>query len=199
MRVSDIMTRAVRSVHTGTPLKEAAALMTEHRIAGLPVVDGEGAVVGVVSEGDVLRLIGTDAQASVTREAMSSPAVTIGPDAPVSRAAHVMLERSINRLPVVVAGELVGILSRSDLVRAYTRGDEEIAREIQVEILGRPDGIGDGGISVEVDCGAVALAGVVDTLDDARRLYRLVSRVPGVVSVRSTVRWRNDPLGANAA
>ena len=194
MRVADVMTTSVRSVRAATSLKDAAALMTQHGVAGLPVVDGNGNILGVVSQRDVLRILGTDAQAAVVYEAMSSPAITIGPDAPVSEAALVMLERSINRLPVVAGGELVGIVSRSDLVRTYTRSDEEIEREIRDEILDDRM-VADGGVSVEVDRGTVAVAGVVDTLDEARRLYRLLSRVPGVVSVRSTLSWRRDALG----
>ena len=199
MTVADLMTRHVRVVRAETPLKHVAALLSEHRIAGLPVVDCDGRVLGVVSEGDVLRILATDMTASTAREAMTSPATTIGPEAPVSDAAGLMLERGINRLPVVVADELVGIVSRSDLVRAFTRGDDDIAREIRAEIVGRTSWLEPGQVSVEASRGAVALAGVVDTLEDAQRLYRLASRVPGVTSVRSTVRWRRDAGLSRAA
>ena len=193
MRVADLMTTCVRTVRTTTPLKQAAALMREHRVSGLPVVDGEGCVLGVVSEADVLRMLGSDQHAFETRDAMTSPAVTIARDASASQAAELMLEHSVNRLPVVAAGELVGIVSRSDLVRAYTRSDGEIAREIDAEITSSLNE-GPQHVSVEIDGGRVAVTGVVDTLDDAQRLYRRLARVPGVVSVRSTVRWRRDPL-----
>ena len=192
MTVAELMTSRVRVVRPETPLKDVAALLAEHRIAGLPVVDGEGRVLGVVSEADVLRKLGARLDASTAREAMTAPAITVAPDASVAEATKLMLERGVNRLPVVVAGELVGIVSRSDLVRAFTRGDVEIEEEIRKDIVARTLALAPGLVSVEVHNGAVAVSGIVDTLEEAQRLYRLASRVPGVVSVRSTVRWRRD-------
>jgi CBS domain-containing protein len=192
VNVADVMTTRVRSVRSATSLKETAALMTEHRITGLPVVEGEGSVIGVVSQGDVLRTLTAEEHAATVGDAMTAPAVTIEPTASVAEAARVMLERGINRLPVVLAGELVGILSRSDLVRTFTRSDAEIEREIWAEIAGIAASPDPRSICVEVDRGAVAVAGTVDTLEDARQLYRRATRVPGVTSVRSTVTWRRE-------
>ena len=66
---------------------------------------------------------------------MTSPAVTITPRRSVADAAELMLEVGIDRLPVVDAGQLVGIVARADLVRAFTRGDEEIELEIRQDVL----------------------------------------------------------------
>ena len=108
MRVQDLMTRSVLTVRSSTALKDAAALLTEHRISGLPVVDGERHVLGVLSEGDILfkesgtpekqgmidRMLAVPATglelklaAKTAGEAMSAPALTIGPKRPVTEAA----------------------------------------------------------------------------------------------------------------
>ena len=150
------MTADVVTVEPETTLKEVANILVERSIGGLPVVAADGKVLGVVSESDILwkelrplpeaaglierlleRAYGDDKRAKATTagEAMSSPAITIEPDAPVARAARLMLEYMINRVPVVSDGRLVGILARSDLVRAFRRSDEEIERDIRRNVL----------------------------------------------------------------
>ena len=141
-----------------TPLKEVARLLVERRVSGVPVVDDDGTVVGVVSEGDILvkerdrqspasllgHLLEWDEGNRLRREArdaadaMTGPAVTIRPSRSVSEAASLMLDRSVNRLPVVDQhGKLVGIVTRADLVRAFARSDEEIEREIREDVIVR--------------------------------------------------------------
>jgi CBS domain-containing protein len=152
MKVAETMSAEVVTVTPETPLKDAAVLLARHRISGLPVIEGE-AVVGVVSEADVVArstgkresrsflgtLFGGDpgdvntAGASVG-EAMSSPAITIAPGKEVAEAARVMVERQVNRLPVVEDSRLVGIVTRADLVRAFVRPDEELEREIRNDV-----------------------------------------------------------------
>jgi CBS domain-containing protein len=147
------MSSTVISVPPSLRLKERAQLLTEHQISGVPVVDGD-AVVGVVSEADVLmKQVGRPISrrrplewifgeardveevrrrhATIVREAMSSPAITISPDQPVAEAARTMVDRKVNRLPVVDGSRLVGIVTRADLVRAYVRPDDELEREIR--------------------------------------------------------------------
>ena len=130
MLVEDVMTREVAAVPPGEPLAEVARLMVEHRVSGLPVVAGDGTVLGVVSEADLLekgrwlldRLDVTQRlvfEVRVAGEAMSSPAVTIRPDCSLATAAREMFAHDVNRLPVVEDGELVGIVTRSDLVRGF--------------------------------------------------------------------------------
>jgi CBS domain-containing protein len=209
MKISDVMTRDVRTVSPGTPLKEAAAVLARNGISGLPVVDADGVVVGVLSEADILvkesgpppRHAGLLAwllepsdpslpaklEARTAGEAMTSPALTIGPGRPVRDAASHMLEDGVNRLPVVdETGRLVGIVTRADLVRAFTRSDEEIREEIESDVLRRTLWINDpAAIRVTVEGGAVTLAGSVPTATDAELLPRFVQRVPGVVGVTS--------------
>jgi CBS domain-containing protein len=211
MKVRDLMTRDVVTVTPETTLKDAAALLVRHRISGLPVVDVDGGVVGVLSEADVLVKEGGEPRregmltwlfepdyayrdklaARTVGEAMTAPPLTIGPDAPVHRAATRMVEDEVNRLPVVdEAGRIVGIVTRADLVRAFTRTDEEIADEIRTEILRRTLWLEPGAVQVRVEAGAVELSGEVETTNDAELLPRLVERVPGVVSVRADLQAR---------
>lgn len=215
MNVQDVMTHDVVTVRPWTSLKEVAAVLAGRRISGVPVVDEDGAVVGVVSEGDILFKErgpaerrgmlawladphGPEAQAKLeaqtAAEAMTAPARTISPWRPVSAAAAEMLDASVNRLPVVDdGGRLVGIVSRADLVRAFVRPDAEIQREIRDEVLQRALLLEDPeNVTVCVDGGKVALRGSVNLRTDAELIPVLVAKVPGVVDVRSSVGWRVD-------
>lgn len=213
MKIKELMTRDVATVSPEAPLKDVARLLTERGISGVPVVDAEGVVVGVVSEADVLLKergpghpagrfswflephdTAADAKfaARTAAEAMTSPPVTIGPERPVSAAARIMTERGINRLPVVKDGALVGIVTRADLVRAFNRPDEELATEIRSDVVERAMWLPQDQIGVVVTNGEVELTGVVDTRVDAEVLERLAARVPGVVSVVSRVTWRTE-------
>jgi CBS domain-containing protein len=209
VRVGDVMTRDVHSVTAATSLKEVARTLAELRISGVPVVDGEQ-VIGVVSEADILfkeqgeraehsrltalrkterRVAERKLTAVTAGEAMSSPALTIVSERPVAEAAATMIKEGVNRLPVVdEEGRLVGIVSRADLVRAFVRPDDDIAREVEQDVL-----IGTFWISqqvaVSVQDGAVTLSGRVDTNEQARLLPEFVRRVPGVVSVTSQLTW----------
>jgi CBS domain-containing protein len=104
-----------------------------------------------------------------------------------------MTEEGINRLPVVaVDGRLIGILTRTDLIRAFVRPDHVIATEIRDEVLRRVLWLEPGVISVDVRDGEVDLAGELDTEADTEILEKLVAKVPGVVSVRSAVTSRTE-------
>jgi CBS domain-containing protein len=214
MRVKDLMTTDVLTVRPSTQLKEAAALLAERRISGLPVVDDENRVLGVLSEGDVLyketgardkpgfidRLLsvpptGLDLKlaAKTVGEAMSAPALTIGPRRPVSEAASVMVEEGVNRLPVVDDEErLIGIITRADLVRAFVRSDAQIEREIRDDVFRRTLWLEPDTLKIEVNAGEVRLSGQVETKTDAELIPTFVQRVPGVVSVLSKLRWREE-------
>lgn len=216
MKVREAMTRTVVSVRPETPLKDVAALMVEHGISGVPVVDEQGVVLGVVSEADFIvkerglegirhrplaRFLGREdearaeiakVQAATAGSAMSSPAITIGADRPVREAAAVMIERAINRLPVVEDGRLVGIVTRADLVRAYVRADDELERVIRDEVLVRELWVDPADIEVHVERGVVRLRGTVDRRSTAELVARHVARVEGVVAVDSELGWRLD-------
>jgi len=215
VKVRDLMTRDVLTLTADTPLKRAAELLARERISGAPVVDDVGRVVGVLSEADVLVKASAEAPRSgllgwllepapdyygkfaATRvgEAMSAPAVTIPPDRGVHEAASLMIDESVNRLPVVDDGALVGIVTRADVVRAFTRTDAQIAEEIRGEILERTLWVEPGKVTLLVVDGAVHLEGEVESEADAELLPVLVGRVPGVVSVRAVLRARAPVAG----
>jgi CBS domain-containing protein len=210
MKVKDVMTRDVVTVEPWTPLKEVARLMVERRVSGLPVVDEDGSVIGVVSEGDILvkergqigerslfdHLLEVNGSEGVKHDAqdaanaMTSPAVTIRPDRAVSEAAALMLDRCVNRLPVVDRrGALLGIVTRADLVRAFVRKDDAIEREIREDVILRTLWNVPERFTVGVDSGEVTIEGEVADADSAELLVRFVERVPGVVGIRSRVTW----------
>lgn len=214
MKISEIMTTDVLTVSTETPLKEVARTLSEREISGVPVVGADGRVVGVLAESDIVRKeqgAGADRQpgllarlvegpplgveARTAGEAMNAPAATIGADDEVAEAARIMTQHGFNRLPVVdAAGELVGITTRADLVRAFTRSDEEIERELREEVLLRTLWIDPASVRIAVRDGEVTLEGDVEQKADAELLEYFASRVPGVVSVRSELAWSlEDP------
>ncbi|MET9392937.1 CBS domain-containing protein [Streptomyces sp. NPDC006624] len=201
--VSDVMTRTVVALAVGAPFKEIVRAVEGRRISALPVVDSGNRVVGVVSEGDLLRkeeFRGSDlergprarppeglrkAQGITASDLMTSPAVTVHPDATLARAARIMARHKVKRLPVVDDdGVLRGIVSRSDLLRVFLRADGDLAEEIRHDILaGRlPDGIGS--VRVEVREGVVTLTGRVPDSSVIPLTVRLVRSVEGVVDVR---------------
>jgi CBS domain-containing protein len=214
MRVKELMTTDVLTVRPSTQLKDAAQLLAEHRISGLPVVDEESRVLGVLSEGDILYkeagaldkpgfferlLAGPPAAfelklaARTVGEAMSAPAVTIGPTRPVTVAANTMIDEGVNRLPVVDdQNRLVGIVTRADLVRAFVRSDAEIEHEIREDVIRQKLWLEPDLLGVEVVGGEVRLSGEVETRTDAEMLPTFVQRVPGVVAVLSKLRWREE-------
>jgi CBS domain-containing protein len=216
MNVEHLMTRNVVAVSPETPLKEVATILADGGISGLPVRDAAGEVVGVVSEADILRkeqglspgrssvfdwLFGRsddDAAAKLAArtagEAMTSPAVTIDAGRPVAEAAKLMVEKEINRLPVVHGGELVGIVTRADLVRAFRRSDEEIEREIREDVLLRTLWIEPASLDLAVDDGEVTLTGKLATRTEAELAAAYIRRVPGVVAVHDDLDWRVDDL-----
>jgi len=213
MIVQDIMTREVVTIGPEADLRDVAKILVDNGISGVPVCGLQRELLGIVSEGDILvkeggprdergllgRFRGTDAKSAQkaralkVEDAMTTPVVTISPYASVAEAARRMSDLGIKRLPVVKDDELVGIVSRTDLVRAFVRSDEEITREIREDLLRRtlwlevPEAV-----QVHVERGAVRLSGQVETATDAVLLQKLAARVPGVVSVHAELGWRFD-------
>jgi CBS domain-containing protein len=140
MRIEEIMTRDVITVRPTTPIHTAARLMVEHRVSGLPVVDDDGKLVGIISDGDLIlrqrrraerpwwraffengeQLAREYQKATGTTvgEVMTRSVVSISPVWGIEMAATILQNRRIRRLPVVRDGQLVGIVSRADLIRA---------------------------------------------------------------------------------
>jgi len=214
--VGDVMTRRVLSVRPDTPLKEVARLLVDHRISGLPVVDEEGKVLGVVSEADLLVkeqdpdalprrpfewIFGKSAEAREMRskveartagDAMTAPAITIEASRSAHAAAGLMIERRVNRLPVTDDGELVGIVTRADLVRSFVRSDEQLVQAIRDDVLLKALWIDPAQFTVEVADGVAAIRGSVDRRSTAAMVARMVEMVPGVVAVNAEIAWTVD-------
>ncbi|MHA4735151.1 CBS domain-containing protein [Ensifer adhaerens] len=211
MRVKDVMTTSVVKLSPDNGVRQAAPIMLDNRISGLPVVDDDGALVGVISEGDLIRRTelgggipvadpteAEDERASAyvrrsswrVGDAMTADPVTIDENASVERVAVLMQERSIKRIPVLKDGRLVGVVSRADLLQAIVTasqdetaaGDEAIQRSILVR-LNENTGLEGLVIKVAVSDGIVHLWGHVDTKDCRRAARILAESVRGVRGV----------------
>lgn len=210
--VADLMTTEVVSVDETAGFKQMVELIKQHRISALPVVDGQRRVIGVVSEADLIlkedridlgeqhvfeshrrRQERERAGGTTARELASVPAVTIGPGDSVREAAKLMHDRAIKRLPVVDGdGRLVGVISRSDVLRVFMRSDDEIRREIVEDVIRRTMLLGAPPLVISVTDGIVTATGEVDRKTDAEILTRLSAAVAGVVAVESHIRYRYD-------
>ncbi|MGW0821659.1 CBS domain-containing protein [Streptomyces sp. NPDC002845] len=195
--VSEVMTHTVVAVGRDAPFKEVVELMQEWKVSALPVLEGEGRVVGVVSEADLLpkeefrsaddregRPAERIKAAAVTAgELMSSPAVTVHADASLAEAARIMARRRVKRLPVVDRiGMLEGVVSRGDLLKVFLRSDEEIAEEVRHDVLGRLPITTD--LTVTVVEGVVTLGGSLPERGLVPVVARAVRAVEGVVDTR---------------
>ena len=192
MLVRDAMTRNVVTVSPEATLEVAARLLAEHAITSMPVVDDTGCLVGVVSEADVVReslvvdhrahlLAEPDSQvpaATCVAEVMTTPPVTVHPDTGLGKAAQLMTESTVKSLPVVADSRLVGIVSRTDVVRMLAHRDKRV--EADIDDLIRSEGMD---WLVEVEDGVAMLEGVGHP-SDVRMARALVYTVPGVVGVR---------------
>ncbi len=199
MKVQDAMTTPPVVVATTTTFTELAKLLRLHRISGLPVVDEEGRLVGVVSESDLLRRLARMELERVLRlpvesrsvrvagdtaaELMTAPPIAIGPDSTLDEALSLMRVHASRRLPVTDAeGRPVGVLSRTDLLAPFLRDDDEIRAEI-VEDLLSPWGADS--VRLRVSEGDVQIEG---TLGDRRTVKAVedgLREIEGVVSVES--------------
>jgi CBS domain-containing protein len=114
LNVSDIMTTDVNTVSPQTPTENAARLLFSQSISGMPVVDDDGKLVGVVTEFDIIAKEGR-----TVGEIMSTDVVTVAEDTDAETVAQILTSRRVRRVPVVRDGAVVGIVSRSDLVRLF--------------------------------------------------------------------------------
>jgi len=211
--VSQVMTPDVVTVDALAPFKEIVRLMQEHRVSALPVVDGDGVLVGIVSEGDLIlkedpELEGGGRHLFETRhraldrskaaglqahELMTTPVISVAPEATLGDAARRMHRAEIKRLPVVDAdGHLVGIVSRADLLRVFLRADADIAREIREDVIRRTLWIDPDTIRVVVGEGVVTLQGQIERRSLLPILDRLIISIEGVVAVDDRLSYADD-------
>ncbi|MFJ3639466.1 CBS domain-containing protein [Streptomyces sp. NPDC090108] len=201
-RVSDVMTRAVVAVGRTALFKDIVERMDQWKVSALPVLEGDGRVIGVVSEADLLpkeefrdsdpdRLTRTrrladlaKAGASRAEELMSTPAVTVHADATLAEAARIMAVRHVKRLPVVNAeGVLDGVVSRGDLLKVFLRPDNDLADEIRRDVVDVLFPAPVEPVHIIVSEGVATLTGRVADATRIPLAVRLVRGVEGVVGV----------------
>jgi CBS-domain-containing membrane protein len=202
--VSDVMTHSVAAVGRDASFKDIVKLMEQWKVSALPVLEGEGRVVGVVSEADLLpkeefRDSDPDRQTQRDRmpdlakagaltagELMTAPAITVHSGSTLAQAARIMAQRGVKLLPVVTEeGLLEGVVSRADLLKVFLRPDNDIADEIRRDIVDVlfPDPVEP--VHVMVTEGVVTLTGKVPDAALIPVAVRLARAVEGVVDVES--------------
>ncbi|MGO8919662.1 MAG: CBS domain-containing protein [Stellaceae bacterium] len=222
MKASDIMTRGALTVAADSTVEAAARLMLSHRISGLPVVDSGGAVIGMVTEGDLLRRteIGTElrrgrwlelllgpgrlareyvhSHARKVDEVMTREVASIGPETPLAEAVALMEKRHVKRLPVIDQGQLVGILSRANLLSALLEllaapvpgasSDREIRARLLAEI-DKQRWAPRACVDVAVADGIVELRGAITDERERAALRVAAENLPGVKGIRDHLVW----------
>lgn len=212
MNLGELMTPDVITVDPDASLKEAARRMIEAGISGLPVTDDSGALIGVITEADFVK---TEADRRATkrarllrwftsdvdipeserrvRDVMTEDVITLGPDSDHAEAARVMTKTGIKRILVVgEEGELLGLVSRSDILRAFARPDVEIVDEIVNHVMKEVLWIDAWRVEVVCEEGNVVLTGHLETRSDADLSVELTRRLDGVVSVQDRLTWEID-------
>lgn len=213
MKVADVMTTEVVTVSLNNAVRQAAKLMLQHGVSGLPVLDDDNKLVGVITEGDLLRrselgfsavadhspgTLSNDDRARAyakshawrVGDVMVEELVTVTEDASVGEAAALMQERRVKRIPVLRNGMLVGIISRADVLQAIVAAKpesiasgDEAIRRSILVRLSEDTGLTDANVGVTVKDGLVHLWGDVPSAA-CRRAARIVAEeVPGVKGV----------------
>lgn len=213
MQAQDVMTPWVATIAAGATVQEAAKLMIERRISALPVLDAKDRVVGIVSEGDLVRRseLGTAAPRSwwlrvfaedtardyvkthsdSVREVMTCPVITVRRATPLREVARLLEKHRIKRVPVLEAGRLVGVVSRADLVRRLATAPARPAlkatsgRALRRRVLERlvKSGVEILYVNVTVEGGTVHLWGGVRTAAEQRALRTAARSAGGVRKV----------------
>ena len=222
MKAKDVMTHCLVSAAPGERILQAIARMISHQVSGMPVIDADGRLVGIVTEGDFLRraethtetrrrrwlelLLGpasgaeeyVHAHGRTVRDVMSTKVITVGKETPLGEVVRLMEENAIRRVPVIDDGQVVGIVSRADLMFALSEylseskresiSDEGIRRRILSEMRRQP-WCPIGSLRVVVKDGMVELNGAI--FDDRERhaLHVLVENVQGVKGIHDHLLW----------
>jgi CBS domain-containing protein len=193
MRIREVMTSPVITVRPDARLKDVAALLVEHGVNSVPVVDAGDRLVGIVSEADLLPLeAGPGPRAAApaagpapphtAREVMSRPVYTLTTDTDAAAAARLMLRHRLKSVPVVDGDRVVGMAARRDLLRLIARSDHDIRADLERRLKEELHALQR--LTVEVDSGVVTIDTAVGPL--ARQLLEGLARtVPGAVEVRT--------------
>jgi CBS-domain-containing membrane protein len=217
-KVGTVMTTDVVRAEYGTPFKEVARLLATHRISGLPVVDEDDRVIGVLSETDLMmhqattpdpyeprnrarlaeltpgaKRLAAKGRARTAGRLMTAPAVTVHADDTIVRAARTMAQKHVERLPVLDQEDrLVGIVTRRDLLQVFLRPDQEIREEVIQEVLVRALWLPPGSVEVSVTEGVVTLSGHAERKSETQIAMSMTRRIDGVVDVVGKLTYRLD-------
>jgi len=206
--VKDVMSTHVIAVRQDATYKEMASRLREQRVSAFPVLDDDNKVIGIVSEADLLTKEALEGElpsvfhtvtrhretvkaAALTAAAlMTRPAVTIGPDEPVTHAARLMYNQRVKRLPVISNdGKLIGIVSRSDVLSVYSRPDADIRHEITQDLILERYLCDPAHFTVTVKDGIVTIEGAPETTAVGRDIIESARHVEGVVAVRDRLTY----------
>ncbi|MCX5205619.1 CBS domain-containing protein [Streptomyces sp. NBC_00237] len=217
-KIGSVMTTEVVTAQRGTPFKEVARLLSAHRISGLPVVDADEHVVGVISETDLLmreaaapdpyrpprrfrpprlttasRTAQVKEQARTAAQLMSAPPVCVHAENTIAEAARTMARHTVERLPVVDEEDrLVGIVTRRDLLQVFLRTDDAIRHEVIEQVLVRTLWLPPRALDVTVVEGVVTLEGQLERLTEIPIAVHMTGEVDGVVAVVDKLTYRTD-------
>ena len=221
MQARDVMTTQVVTVRPETSVEQIAALLLERRISGVPVVDADGRLLGIVTEGDLMRRpeIGTErhrgwwlrffgderaraveyarAHGSRAEQVMTRNVVTVSEETSLADIARLLEEHHIKRVPVVHDGQVVGIVSRANLLHGLATHpgvtppagpmDDRSVRDSVLRALERDDLTAHGRLNVIVRNGVVELWGLVESEEGRRAIRIAAENVPGVTAVRDNL------------
>ncbi|WP_406164731.1 CBS domain-containing protein [Streptomyces sp. NBC_00996] len=217
-KVGSVMTMQVIRAEYGTPFKEVARRLGEHRISGLPVVDEDDKVIGVISETDLMirqadtpdpyepkkrfRLAGltpsarkqaAKSRARTAGQLMTEPPIKVHADDTIVEAARTMARHHVERLPVVdEADRLVGIVTRRDLLQVFLRPDADIRTEVIQEVLVRALWLPPRSIDVAVTEGVVTLTGHMERKSEKEIALSMARQIDGVVAVVDKLTFQLD-------
>ena len=186
MRARDIMTKAVVSVSPTVSVAQVAGTLAHRGFTALPVVDGDGALMGIVSEADLIQNRFSDRPAggpdATVGDVMTTPVVAVDHDTDITVVARTLLADNRRCLPIVDGSTLVGIITRRDIIRALARNDNDIASDVRrhLQVLG-----GQSRWSVQVSNGEVVIADKYHDASDQPVVRVLAESVPGVI--RATI------------
>ena len=204
MRARDIMSSPVTTVRQPTPVKEAAALLADNGFTALPVVDDSGALIGIVTEADLVRdRVPRDPRArrhtggeaavrpvpTTVGEVMTTPVTAMGAGTDVAVLAKALLDAGPRSMPIVDGSRVIGIVTRRDIVRVIARDDDTIAVDVRhrLEIYG-----GDRRWHVDVHDGIVAIGDEFDDETDRHVATVLAESVPVVVRANAIAANKED-------
>ena len=220
MNVRSLMSHNALSVLPVTTVADAARIMLANRVTGLPVLDPEGKLVGIITEGDLLRraelgtegkqpgwlkafLIPSSAAADYVSEVMTRNPLWVTPETELAEAANLMLKKHIKRLPVLDAGKLTGVISRTDLLRLLARRliaqpadctDEAITAYITHEIR-HARWAPRSGIKIDVKDKIVNVEGTIFSDEERAAIICIAENAPGVKDVQDHLTYVDPGSG----